>query len=385
MSSSPVRKSVSRQQLYLALAERIERGDYAPGEWLPSERALAREYGVDRSAVRTVLQQLEERGLVVREPGRRPWVRTGGRGAQNLPSAASDERGVRTILVVVPQHPLYPASLALMHGINVTLRAKDVPYRLQVFDTHGENKDAEAVLESRALDAVIAEKIAGIILWHMGGDETVPRLRRLLDLGIPAVLVDRYPAQLSCDFVGVDNRAGIEDAIAYLRSLGHRKIAHLTSDERTTAVLERQAVYHDAMVSSSVGFRPEWMFLTPRDRPTDLKPAVDHFFGLPDPPTAICAMNDSLAHYFIAEAEARGRKAPQDFSIVGFDDLERYSPRPALLTTMHQPFDKIGRRAAELLLERLAAGAEATAPSRHVLLPAPLVSRSTCRALDVDD
>lgn len=379
MSSRPVGKSLSRQQLFLTLVERIEQGEYAPGEWLPSERALGQEYGVDRSAIRLVLQQLQDRGLVVREPGRRPWVRPTLRADGNPSGGGAVTYG--TILAIVPQHPLYPASLAILHGINTTLRSREAPFRLQVFDTHGDTKIIEAEQENRALDSVIEEKIAGIVLWHMGGDDTVPRLRRLQEHGVPAVLVDRFPAKVSCDFVGVDNRAGIEDAIAYLRKLGHRKIAHLSSDEQTTAVLERQSAYQDAMLESGAIFHPEWQFLVSQHSPTDLKPAVDHFFGLDERPTAICAMNDSLAHYFIAEAETRGWKVPEDISVVGFDDLERYSPRPALLTTLHQPFDKIGRRAAELLLARLSPDADPSEARRHILLPAPLVIRSTCRSL----
>jgi len=381
LSFVPSRKSLSRQQLFLALRERIEQGKLVPGELLPSERALGQEFGVDRSAIRHALQQLEDSGLVVREPGRRPWVRHSKDGSASAPRFNRVETTLRTILAIIPQHPIYPASLALLHGINATLRSKEAPYRLQVFDTHGNSKLEEAALENQALDSIIEERIAGIVLWHMGDDEAVLKLRTLQDHGVPVVLVDRYPSKLACDYVGVDNRAGIEDAISYLRSLGHTKIAHLTTDESTTAVLERLKTYKESIMEIGGAPRPEWIFTLSQDDPRDVRPAVDHFFGLADRPTAVCAMNDSLAHYFIAEVEARGMNVPIDISVIGFDDLERYSPRPALLTTLHQPFDKIGRRAADLLLDRLGSADAAQEPRRHILLPTPLVERSTCRPL----
>lgn len=338
------------------------------------------EFGVDRSAVRNALRLLEENGLVVREHGRRPYVRYDAPAKMDTQRAAPSEQAVKTIAAIIPQHPLYPASLALLHGISTSLRSNEAPYRLQVIDTHGRNKAEEAVLENRALDSVLEERIAGIILWHKGDAESVRRIKGLQAQGIPVVMVDRYPADSPGDFVGVDNRAGIEDAIAHLRSWGHSKIGYVTTDEQTTAVQERLLAYRECMAENGSAPHPGWIFQLPQDNPIELKPAVDRFMSLNDKPTAICAMNDSLAHYFIAEVETHGLSVPDDLSVIGFDDLERYSPRPALLTTMHQPFDKIGRRAADLLINRLRQNGGTPPPHRHILLPTPLVVRATCRS-----
>lgn len=366
--------SVGRQQLYLLLRQRIEQGQYPHGAWLPAERAIAQEFGVDRSAVRNALHQLEEQGMIVREPGRRPWVRHGETARPPQVRAA-----LGTLVAIVPQHPIYPASLAILHGINATLRSREAPYRLQIFDTH--EIGASAMLEKQALEDVLHENADGLILWHMGGAETLPQLLRLQERGMPFVLVDRYPPELDCDFVGVDNSAGIEEAVGYLHQLGHRRIAYLTTDEKTTAVLQRLAAYREVMQRGGIAPPDGWIHQLSEDSPSDMQAAFAQFFGLAEPPTAVLAMNDSLAHYFIVEVEARGKSVPGDVSVVGFDDLERHSPRPALLTTMHQPFDKIGRRAASLLLHRLSAPESAAAARQHILLPAPLVVRSTCRPL----
>lgn len=315
--------------------------------------------------------------MISREGGRRPWVRherqTHAR--QSNPELAAVNLGA--IAAIVSQHPIYPASLGLLHGVNATLRSEAAPCRFVVFDTYGDIDSPAAMLEKQALDAVICEKIAGVILWHVGGSQTVPELRQLAELGIPLVLVDRYPADFDCDFVGVDNQAGVEDAISYLRKLGHQRIAHLTTDEKTTAVLQRRAAYCAMMGRGETPWTDDWLFEMRYGAPEEMRPAVDHFFGLSEPPTAVLAMNDSLAHYFIAEAEALGKSIPQDISVIGFDDLERHSPRPALLTTMHQPCDKIGRPAADLLLRRLSSS-EAAITKQHILLSTPLVERSTC-------
>lgn len=367
--------------MFLALKDRIDQGVYVAGAWLPAEREMAQEFGLDRSAVRRVLFQLEELGLIIRETGKRPWVRGSAHSPTSSDIAAPSGEArvaIESIGVILPQHPVYPASLAILHGINTALRSAERPFRLQVMDTHNPSQSQETSLEKQALESVIRDKIAGVVLWHMGGKETLPQLRELERRGIPVVFVDRYASGVSCDFVGGDSRGGIETAIEYLRRLGHRRIAHLTTDEQTTGVLERLAAYCEGMRAGNAAPSADWIFQVPHNNTTNIAPAYDHFFSLPEPPTAILAMNDSLAHYFIAECERRGKTVPNDISVVGFDDLEAHSPRPGLLTTLHQPFDKMGSRAAAMLVRRIDEPMAHREAKQHVILPIQLVERQTC-------
>jgi GntR family transcriptional regulator len=52
------------------IEEAIAEGELAPGDRLPSERALAEQHGVSRMTVRQALQSLESRGLLRRAIGR---------------------------------------------------------------------------------------------------------------------------------------------------------------------------------------------------------------------------------------------------------------------------------------------------------------------------
>lgn len=371
-------KSAEGQRVYQTIHERIGQGDYPPGVWLPAERQLAREFGVDRAVIRVALLRLEEQGLIVREPGRRPWVNQKAHPAHLADQPATKRADLRTIAAILPQHPTYHASSAILYGINLELRQEEAPLQLLVYDTHDDSAAVAVNLEKKALQAVEEEQVAGVIIWHMSGDETLPQLRRLQEKSVPIIFVDRYPTEMPCDFVGVDNETSAIEAVQYLLELGHRRIAHLTSTEQTTAVLQRKQGYQEALRLAGILPRPEWIYTVEEGVSPNVRPAVDHFLGQKEPPTAVFAMNDALAHYFIVEAEARGFAVPGAISVMGFDDLERYSPRPALLTTLHQPFDLVGRRAARLLLRRLATPASLSSPHMHILLPTPLAVRSTC-------
>ena len=63
------------RRVYLALRDRIARGDWPPGTKLPAHRDLAAEFGVAPMTMRQVLAQLEEQGLVSRQLGRGTFVR----------------------------------------------------------------------------------------------------------------------------------------------------------------------------------------------------------------------------------------------------------------------------------------------------------------------
>jgi DNA-binding LacI/PurR family transcriptional regulator len=383
----------------LTLRQRILDGHYPAGSWLPAERTLAVEYS--RSAIRIALRRLEEDRLIVREPGRRPWVQGGsedapdpdgsdapsgsgtltfsdGQSGSRTPVAISMKPAVGTILAVLPQNLVYPAAVAILHGVNAVLRSKNAPFRVQFLDVAGENQSNAADLEIAALESALNEGVDGVILWNSAEAESMPLLRQLREAGIPVVFVDRYPTNFPCDYVGVDNQSAVSEAIGYLYRLGHRRIAHLTADVPNTAVRERLAAYRDALAAFGITPRPEWIWLETYG--SDIRRAVDHFFSIAERPTALFAINDSVAHHFIAIAEAVGKRVPDDLSVIGFDDLERHSPRPALLTTLHQPFENIGRRAMEILLRRIAEP-ESMSAAEHILFQAPLIVRSTCKAV----
>jgi len=358
---------MSASDIATVIRQRITEGTYPPGSQLPTERAISEEFTVDRSVVRKSLMMLEKQGAVIREHGHRPRVRWDG-------AAVKTDRSIafyQTITAIIPQEPHYPAATAMVQGANQALRLRESPLKIVLVD------NGDAAFETRELTKVIEERPAGLIIWHTNSPETLPLLRRIEDLGIPIVFVDHYPVQLECNFVGVDNYGSAIDAVEHLLSLGHRRIAHITSTEQWTSVLERRDGYREAMHAAGITPMPEWTVIIPELKMQDLRPAVEQLMGLAEPPTAVFAMNDALAHYFVAELETAGFRVPADISVVGFDDLERYSPRPAMLTTMHQPFDKIGKRAAELLLQRIDEYANGIKAWRHVMMAAPLIVRST--------
>lgn len=73
-ADDPGRRTPKYEQIRDDLAAAIGRGDYRPGEALPSQRELSASYGVTLMTLRQALQVLSDEGLVVQQPGRGTFI-----------------------------------------------------------------------------------------------------------------------------------------------------------------------------------------------------------------------------------------------------------------------------------------------------------------------
>jgi LacI family transcriptional regulator len=98
-------------------------------------------------------------------------------------------------------------------------------------------------------------------------------------------------------------------------------------------------------------------------------------------PTAAFCANDLLAMGFMRELLRAGVRVPDDVAIVGYDDIEFAAASAVPITSIRQPTLKLGRTAAELLLD------ECDHPDTHthhqvLFQPTLVVRESTTRSPD---
>jgi LacI family transcriptional regulator len=106
-------------------------------------------------------------------------------------------------------------------------------------------------------------------------------------------------------------------------------------------------------------------------------------FKLSDPPTAVFCTNNKLLLGFVRAMGEVGARCPEEISVVGFDDFawtENFHPR---LTVVSQPARELGRRAMQLLLERVQNKVDESLkePRKVVLKPELRVRESTAAAV----
>jgi LacI family transcriptional regulator len=102
--------------------------------------------------------------------------------------------------------------------------------------------------------------------------------------------------------------------------------------------------------------------------------ATRQLLALPQPPTAIFAVNDLAAVGAMRAIEEAGLRTPGDISIVGFNDISTVLGTTRLLTTVHLPLLDMGKAAAERLLAQITSGMAASEP---LVMPVELVVRQS--------
>lgn len=83
------------------------------------------------------------------------------------------------------------------------------------------------------------------------------------------------------------------------------------------------------------------------------KGAYEHFKNLPDKPEAIFACNDALAIGFMHSATRDGVSIPADVAIAGYDDIPMCEYQNPTLTSIHAPYDILGKNILDHLINQL--------------------------------
>src|SRR3954470_5004688 len=75
MTVNPGAAEAPHRQIAMMLRERIRRGEWGPGERLPSIPAIAVDYGVAKQTVQRTIDQLRVEGVLITRPGSGTFVR----------------------------------------------------------------------------------------------------------------------------------------------------------------------------------------------------------------------------------------------------------------------------------------------------------------------
>lgn len=224
--------------------------------------------------------------------------------------------------------------------------------------------------ERDRLRTVQARQVDGLILASaMLRDPSVGWLR---EQSIAHVLVNRYSDQRDL-FVGADDFGGARAATQHLLSLGHRRIAHLSGGSGISTAVERRRGYVTAMREAGIEPDPALVAESGYLEETG-RAAMERLLALPEPPTAVFAVNDMAAIGAHRALLDRGLRIPEDVALVGYNDVPLASRLEPPLTTLRVPAREFGRLSAEMLVERIRTGG---ATLRRVILPVELVVRGS--------
>lgn len=230
------------------------------------------------------------------------------------------------------------------------------------------NNDWNAEREDKHLKRMRQKQFDGLII-----NPTATLNADLLKLNIPVVVLASGEAFPDFDTVGSDSAQASELAMEHLIRLGHQRIGLIAGPLLRRKSSAHRDSYLHAHMRHGLTIDPSLIVETSFAEKEGYS-AVRHFLSMPQPPTAVFAINDILALGALRGAHSLGVRVPEQLSIVGMDDIFAAATANPPLTTIAKPKYEIGQTAAAFLLERINGAEMAT---RHPLLPCRLELRST--------
>jgi len=215
----------------------------------------------------------------------------------------------------------------------------------------------------------------GIIFADIIGN--LQQLEEAKSAGVPCVVINHYFKEADVTSISVDNFGGAQNAVNYLISLGHKRIAHITGDLVTQAAADRFEGYKKALEKNKLEANPHYIFKTDYSR-GQARSAAEDMLAMHNPPTAVFCGSDAMALEVMAVAKELGKKIPGDLSVVGFDDNPSGLYGSVALTTVRQPLIKMAEESVKELNRLIN---NKGAPAKKIILPTELVIRDSCRPL----
>jgi DNA-binding LacI/PurR family transcriptional regulator len=257
-------------------------------------------------------------------------------------------------------HPFYTDAA---RGVDAALVARSIVPVVLSAGIGRSSELAEAFL--------LSGKVDGAILVNTRDGDSLPS--RVLESGLPVVLLGASPAGLNADSVDIDNKGAGATAVGHLISLGRRCIGTVTGDLRMTSGAERLAGYREALAAAGIAadstlvedgnYTADQAFLA-TERLLAAHPELDGLFVASDLMAAAAVRALLRAH----------KRVPGDVALIGFDDSPLSWNSHPPLSTIRQPARDMGRDAVELLVHR--AEAPESEPKR-IVLSAELICRES--------
>jgi DNA-binding LacI/PurR family transcriptional regulator len=266
--------------------------------------------------------------------------------------------------------PLNYGNTGLLTGINRAARSEGQSLLTAQLDLDPEAPGTRAEIR-RALGAFTSMRVDGIVVGTPYlGVETL-----LEDVGESVPVVSRSErAADRVDTVHADSYGAARLAVQHLVDLGHRRILHVAGPENRNEASERIRGYRDGLAAAGLTELPllhcaEWDAVSGAAAARDVD--LDSF-------TAVFSANDEIALGFTSVLRERGRVAPDDYSIVGIDDMPESAFFEPPLTTARIDFERLGETALRVVLDRVRGTTAASAR----LLPSTLTERRSTAPLE---
>lgn len=228
----------------------------------------------------------------------------------------------------------------------------------------------------RAVDRLSAEGADGVIA--IAPQRPVATALAQARLDTPLVMLDNGLGD-DTPVVSSDFQAGARLATEHLLSLGHATVWHIAGPTGWTSADRRAASWRETLTKAGAPIHEPLV----GDWSADSGYELGRRLAAEPDVTAVFVSNDQMALGLLRALHEAGRPAPDEVSVVGYDDIPEAAHLLPPLTTIRTDFSEIGTRSLRLLLTQLDDPAlddpaeTAASPSLDPVVPVELIVRAS--------
>ena len=169
---------------------------------------------------------------------------------------------------------------------------------------------------------------------------------------LPFVLLNRAAPALEDRCISLDNEQGGYLATRTLLQAGHRAIGYISGPLSWGDAAARFEGHKRALAEAGVGY-DERMLVEGTYMESSGATAMEQLLARGLPLTAVAVANDEMAAGAMDVLRQAGRSIPDDFSLVGFDNVRWARFLHPKLTTIEYPVAEMSRMAAQWVLKNV--------------------------------
>lgn len=333
------------------------------GNALPSEEQISKELNVSIGTVKKAILDLVNEEVLYRIQGKGTFLATG--------------KAKKEVTILTPidfsEKKLLPFSYGwlLFNGICNTLHKKEYSILITPFT----EEQVEQICEAGII------KTKNIIIINPRRNKNhLHSLHRIAGSTIPFVVAGANIGWDDISYVAVDNKSGIEMALNYLISLGHKNIAYIGNSLESYDGYERFKSFKTLCETKNI---PADYIYTLSENSEEWREEIDNilleWMNNKYKPTAFTTGGYLISLAFIEIIKKYNLKIPDDISFIGFDDLPGLSSFEPPITVIKQPAYEIGVESAKILIEILEGNIKHPV---QLVLPTELIIRNSCKTLE---
>ncbi len=206
--------------------------------------------------------------------------------------------------------------------------------------------------EKQIVNSMFSNRVDGLITSLSMQTNDFEHFQMFTNKNIPLIFFDRIAPQLEANKIIVDDFACGFKATQHLIDQGYQRIAHLAGPTVLNTYHDRMEGYKSALKKNQLPIENDLIICNRLTR-MDGQEAIKQLLNLKKPPDSVFCGNDTSALSMIVYLKSLGIRIPKDFGIVGFSNEPFSEVITPSLSTLKQPAQEMGRKAAELIINEI--------------------------------